>query len=658
MGRGDRRVRRATVTAIVLALAATAAAQTDDGDPTVVAPRPELTPLQLYDIDAALEFEWRRNVDEREPRGGGRDRTEEDRLREILELRTSGFVGHPNLLELDLGGRIWLEQRWLETSTTSRERTNQDLYEWDISGYLIKESKLPVTIYTRQNISEIDRAFTSSLENTFRETGLRLNLRDEVAPTNVQIFRREIDQDTIQADGRVQLGPAHRFAWDAKYDDVDESGDLRTPRSFDRFEANATHTVEFGDDQQNLLRTRVRLFDESGDRELRQIRADPRLRLRHSDTLQSWYDYSFGRDDRPNQEQTTHRATANFQHRLFDSLTTVGTAGVEFFDVDTQDFDSDEYFARIDSEYLKRVPLGRLAATAQGSFSRVDQSDRGVPIAISDEVYTFNAADFIVIDRRNVIPSSIFMTNISGIIVYSEGTDYTVLGFPDRVEIRRVPGGNILPGQTVLIDYIIGPEPGGRSDTLGAGIDARYTFDEGPLRGLSVYTQYFRQWEDRDFNPEFRENDFWEVRYGLEYNIWKLYFKAEQQHRRGALSPFDNIWLEGRYVEQLGPGSNLVLSALFQEIDRTDDDIRTSTATLSGQWNQRIDDAMRLSLLVQYQWSDDNVDLDVQAFEQQFDVVWRRGQTEVYAQIRNSIRDTNADDTTFQKFVVGVRREF
>ena len=71
-------------------------------------------------------------------------------------------------------------------------------------------------LYTRQNISDIDRDFGGSLENTFRETGARLNFRSVVFPTNVQIFRREIEQedrsidqdfdiqqDTIQADGRI-----------------------------------------------------------------------------------------------------------------------------------------------------------------------------------------------------------------------------------------------------------------------------------------------------------------------------------------------------------------------------------------------------------------------------------------------------------------------
>ncbi|MHC4992653.1 MAG: hypothetical protein ACYTGC_16910, partial [Planctomycetota bacterium] len=104
--------------------------------------------------------------------------------------------------------------------------------------------------------------------------------------------------------------------------------------------------------------------------------------------------------------------------------------------------------------------------------------------------------------------------------------------------------------------------------------------------------------------------------------------------------------------------SSLVFGVLFQEIDREDDGIRTTTGTLSAQWNQRFDERLRLSLLLQYQLTDDNVSIDSEAFEQQLDVSWRYRQTEVYAQIRTSIRNTDADDTSFQRFIAGIRREF
>jgi hypothetical protein len=655
----------------VLAAAGTAVAQNTNDGPVVITPRAELKWIDFYDFQAALELEWRTNVDDVDPAGGARHRNTEHRMREILDVRTQGYVGHPNLLELDLGGRFWLEQRWLDLETEPTEFIPQFLIDWDISGLFVKETKVPFTVYTRQNTSEIDRQFGSSLENTFSEYGVRANIRSSFAPTNIQIFRREIDQRdvtvgqgfnidqfTIQADGRVDFSLSQRLAWDAKYDDVNESGQLRTPRSFDRFESNVTHTLEFGEKRQSLLRTQARLFNESGDRDFSQIRLLPRLRLWHSPSLNSWYDYRFEWDNRPEQEQITNQATANFQYQVFDSLTMIGNAGFNLLDIPTEDFDSNELFARLDVQYLKEIPLGSLQANLNGSYSHLNQSERGTPVQITDGQNQFSPISF-TLNQRNIIAGSIVITNIAGLITYTENMDYTVFDFQDSVLVQLIPGGDIMQLQLVLVDFVIGPNPGGTTDTGSLGLDFRYTFQEGYFRGLSFYTNLFHQDESRSILTEdFPENDFTDLRYGLEYNVWKLYFRAERQHRDSTLSPFDATRIEGRYTESLGRGSNVVLSALFQEIDRTAEGFRQTTATFSGQWAQRVNDQLRLTLLFQYQLSDDNVLFDSDAFEGQLDISWRYRQTEIYGQLRGSIRDSTSDVTSFQRLIFGIRREF
>ena len=363
----------ASTRCFVIALATMAAPlhgqETPDGAPIVVGDDEEWEVLHLYGIDAALELEWRRNVDSVEPANGSKRTDREDRLRPILELRTDGFIGQPDLLEFDLGGRFWPEQRWLSLDSTGQtEHINQTLWEWDVSGAFIKESVLPVTVYTRQNFSDVDRQFGGSLENRFRETGVRLSLRNSVVPTNVQLFQRDIeqrdlaagtdfniDQKTLRADGRVERAANQRLAWSIVHDDVDESGDLRVPQSFRRFEGKLQHAFDFGEDLEHTLRTNVRLFDEKGFRDFSQLRIAPRLRLRHSADLQSWYDYTYQRDDFRDQDQRFNEFTANVQHQLFDSLTTIANAGWNRFRITTDDFDSDEIFGRVDFNYVKEA---------------------------------------------------------------------------------------------------------------------------------------------------------------------------------------------------------------------------------------------------------------------------------------------------------------
>ena len=101
-----------------------------------------------------------------------------------------------------------------------------------------------------------------------------------------------------------------------------------------------------------------------------------------------------------------------------------------------------------------------------------------------------------------------------------------------------------------------------------------------------------------------------------------------------------------------------MLSAIYQDINRTQENLRTATTTVSGRWNQQISDQLRVSLLLQWQDVDDSSGLDSQAFEQGFELNWRYRQTEIYGRVRNSFRDSTTDDTAFQTFVVGLRRKF
>ncbi|MHC4764158.1 MAG: hypothetical protein ACYTF2_03535, partial [Planctomycetota bacterium] len=629
-----------TVTAALLAatmLAGTVLAQ--EPGIVVVSPRPELKWLHFHEIDVALELEWRRDVDEVDRAVGGEVRDVQDRFREVLELGTRGFAGHPNLLQLDLSGRFRMTQRLLDLdSTGTNETVDEFLLEYDFSGLFLAEQKFPVLVYSRRNQSDIDRVFGGSLEQTWTQTGAQLTVRDDRFPTNIQVYTRELeqndsslnqdfilDQNSLEADGRVELGASQSLWWDFTYDDVDQSGDLRATQSFERIEGNLTHTLDFGDTDQHQLRSVLRLFDLSGDIDHEQFLFTERLRLRPSDDLLTWFDYRFEDLQRSNVEVRSHRGSGNFRHTLYDSLVTSGRLGGIHQDLRNEDFQSDEINGDLRFDYTKRVPLGTLFAGADFNGSRIWQDERGEPLPVLDNAFTFGPSDLIIIFQENVVASSIVITDLTGTILYSLGVDYTQLVLPDRVEIRRVPGGNIAPGETVLIDYDIGPEPEGRTTTLGAGFDLRYTLDEGMLSGLSVYARYFEQWQDRspdDFAAGLPENDFSDLIFGAEYNAWKIYLKAEQQIRDNELSSFDSTWLEARYVEPLGRGSTLVLRAWWQEIDRDDADIRTTTTTISGTWNQQITDRLRGRLVLLYQNIDGDAGFDSEAFEQQLDVTW------------------------------------
>jgi hypothetical protein len=647
-----------------------------DSAPVVVSPRPELTWLEFYYLDASLELEYRRDVSRVDPAVGSSTKDTEDRFRELLELSTRGYVGHPNLLQLDLRGGLRFTQRLIDEETTGTDDNfNEFLFEYDLNGLFFQEQKYPFSIYSRRTQSDIDRLFGGSVEQTWTQTGGRLTVRSETFPTNVEIFVRELEQDdrtfaqdftldqkTAQADGRVNIAPTQQMWWDFTYDDIEESGESRATRSFDRIEANVSHTIDFGFADEHQLRSRVRLFDQSGDRDFQQFLWTERMHLRPSRTLDVYFDTRLEDIDRETVEVRRFDASTNFRHQLFDSLVSTGRLGGTHQDLRGDPFESDEIQANLVFDYTKRVPLGTFFTGVGGSFTRTWQEERGVAVPVPDNAFTFPPSDLIIIFEENVVPSSIEITDLTGTIFYSLGADYLQLVTPDRVEIRRVPAGFIAPGETVLISYDIGPEPRGRTTTTDLGFNVRYTFDETFLAGLSVFVIYLDQDQKRtpeNFAATLQENDFTDLRYGVEYNAWNLYLKAEAQERDSTISSFDSILLEARYTQPLGRGSNLGLSATYQEIERTDENIRTASTTLTGSWNQRFTDHLRGSLILVYQNIDGNVGFDSEGFDQTLNLRWNYRQTQIYAQLRNAIRDNDgADDTWFQTFTLGVRREF
>jgi hypothetical protein len=641
----------------------------------VVTSRDELEWFHLGDIRASIEAFYQRRVDQVESVDGAKVRDTEDMLREDLTLETDGFIGHPNLIELDLSVGVRLEQQWLDSDTLDREETTYEhFYKYDVSALILREGRAPLTLYSRRNQTTIDRQFGGSLDSTLTEHGARLRVRSETVPSHFQYFHREqeqssaqgitdfdLTQDTFQWQSQYSPGEGQLLTWDYTYDNVDESGALRPSNRFERHDGIAIHTWNFGpESHRSDLRSTLQLYKETGNFPLERVRLSESLDLRHTRTFETRYDYTFDQQSRNESRQTFQRGSAGFQHKLFASLVTTGEVGLSRLELTEGEFRSDQQFAGIAFDYTKRVPYGQLSASTSLRRTWQDDSERGAEIQITDETHQFGSSGRIILSRRNIMVSSIVITDTTGLFFYIEGADYTARAIGEQVEIRRILGGNIADGQLVLIDYRIGPEPGSTTDTTSLGAAARYDFDEGLLAGLGLYVRYRRQDQERDSKGrvELVAEDIRDLTYGADYDFWRMYLRAEQQIRDSTLSPYEATRLEARYVDRFARGSALVLSANYDLLDFTDDDVTTEVLTLDGRWDQRLTDRLRSSVRLTWRNEDDSAGTDVQAFEQQLDLTWEYRQTTIYAKLRNSILDSDADDSLYQTFVLGIRREF
>lgn len=660
--------------AIALIACLTAAAQAQDDGPIVVGVKKDWGGVKFENFDFALDFtaEYQRD------RIAGDDRpTQHDRFtefQETLTASTTGFIGHPNLIHFDLSGTFGLSQQFIDSESSNRDEDPiETIEEYDVRAMLLGQSNTPSTIYSTRTRTNLARQFGDTIDSVVTESGFILLLRNDVLPTSVHYFHRNesqtsqtntsnyfLVQDTVEWESQYRPAANQSLLWNYTMDSIDQSGNMFQNDSYIRQTGLLTHNLDFGDKNQNNLRSALFMFNQTGDFPTTRMRLDENLRLFHNPDFETLYNYSLNWTDTDDTNQLFQRADAGLRYDVFDSLVIGANIGGSYLTADPGSFSSGQAFGDLFFDYDKQVPLGMLTAGLAVAGVYVSDSDRGSPLQVNDDLRTFGPSGIIVIERRNVEPNSIRVSDAAGIVVYIVGVDYTVSAFDDRVEIRRVLGGAIAPGQIVSIDYEIGPEPGSTTTTLGLHARVRYDFQEGPLKGLGVYARYFHQDQDiREKGPVIIvPADVNALIFGADYTLGPLTLSAEREMHDSTLSPFDATRLSATYLQPLGLGSSLAFNANFDDIDRYDDGTHSTIASFGGRWNQRIDDKLTISLGALWQTQSESPGTDVHGFEQVLEVTWRHRQTTIFGSIRNSMNDSTAVDSQYLNFQFGLRREF
>lgn len=633
--------------------------------------------FSLTRINAAIEFLARRRIDQQRESDGTRTRDVEDTLLGVLELEAQAFIMHPNFIDLSLLGRLRLEDEDINSESVGLdERSITFDNQYDASAIIFKETDLPFTVYSRRFQTTIDRQFADSLDSVNTEHGAILRVVHDVFPSTFQVFHREqeqlnqggvvdygLTQDTFDFQSNFRMSHAQDVQIEYTYDNVEETGEVRADNKFARHDFTGTHNWQFGDLLSQFpphrLRSRLHVMDRSGRTEMRRMRFDQNLLLTHSEWLKTQYTMLLEKQNRSASATTTSQGTAQFRHQLYDSLNTVGTIGFSRQGFG-EGFRSDEYTADLTFDYRKIVPKGLLNSTLSLSFSERENTKQGSNLDIFDEQRTFQDPFPIILTRRNLIASSIVITDLAGFKTYIEGADYFVDEFPDRVELSRIIGGDIVDGESVLLDYTIGPEPANTLTSNGLSWTGRYDFDEGALRGLGLYSQ-FRLFE-RDIdspNPSlFVVDDTTDLVLGVDYRWEDFFFEVEYEKFDSDISPFDAKRFEARYVRRGGGGSSLSLDGRYYMLHYPDTNNDIDLMYVTGQLRQRLSAKLTASVRVIWRNERDRLGGNSQGFEQHLNLRWRHRQTDIYLEARNADLDSDRSSNRNQVLAVGVRRTF
>ncbi|WP_428938343.1 hypothetical protein [Fontivita pretiosa] len=650
-------------------------ARAQDAGPIVFGQRQRRDPFSLQITHAELELLYRRQSDTVDPDDGPKTTFTEDRFEETFSLWSNGYIYHPNLVELNLAGSFGLTQSWTDSDGLSDSQFGT-LYEWDANATILRKEDTPLTLYSRRSRQLVTRELGPTLDNTITTHGGILELRSKAVPTRLEAFHQEQQQSGIDESGigdfdltqntfiwHSEARPTVNqfWTWDYTFNQVQETTRGIGSHEFVNHDATLSHSMEFGRNDRSSLNSSVNYFDQSGDFVIRRLHWAELLRLEHSDSFTTRYQYTLDQQSFQDTEELTHRGTAGFIHRLYRSLVTTGEVGIQQTDRNSGG-DSFQTFANIDFDYRKKVPLGVFTAALGYGWNEQRNDPQTQQTFVIDDPRTFNDPQPIIIPRSGVIPGSLVITDSTGLIIYQEGLDYTVRAFPDRLEIDRVIGGRITNGQTILLDYQLQPLGGNTTTTNGFYIGGRYTIEQGALQGVSVYARYSEQDQtiDSDTPIQIVPNSYTDVLYGIEYAIrpWHLTLSAEQQWHDATISPFDATRFMARYTDRIRIDTTLNLDASYHIVSYPDEDDTLNLLILVAQVQHRFSPRLWGSVSVLYRNEQDELRGETNGWEQQLELQWRHRQTYIYTLLRNTMVQTEFQDNTFQFLEIGIRREF
>jgi len=658
-----------------MATGAVWAQASDEGAPIIVGERREgLKAYHLERLELAFRFDARWREDRIRTIGQAEQKNTEEIYTESIDLSSRSFIGHRNLVDLTVDLSIGWEDSTSDSETTGLlQRDSGVVTTYNINALILAESATPTTIYALKTKSLFDREFAGSIDSTNSEYGVIVRTFEDFAPTSFHYFHREQledsqlsladysqKQDTFSIHTQWSPTDTQRLLIEYAFDIVEERQASTFVNDYNRHDATITHTWDFGPENAHNLRSTARLYDQDGPYGNRTLRLDESLRLQHSDTFDTRYDVTIEDRSVISSSQQRYRASVTARHRLFDSLVTTANVGAERVDVPEDDYHSVETFGSLNFDYTKQVPYGRFFAAVSLGYDRINNSERGSPVTILDERVTFNDPLPAIIARRNIERSSVVVTNISNTRFYVEGIDYTLRWFPDRIELYRIVGGAIADGQSVAVDYEIGPEPRNSIETLSHGISLRYGIDEGPLEGLSAYMTYREINQDLEtIDPSrFTLNDTTRLLLGVELRRGPITLLAEREDVNSVISPYELVRLSARYDQRLGIRSWFTADVSHEMTEFGNTGSTVELDRISVEYAKMLTSGLHARARLQYRDESDSIGVNTRGFEQVLELNFSRRQTDIYATIRNSMLEGDRVDTNSQTFSFGLRRAF
>jgi hypothetical protein len=554
----------------------------------------EIKPFALYDTDSELTIRYLR--DDRSIGDPDGEATFEDRLTWEQELwfRTRSYVYHPGFLNIDfdLGPKL-VQQQYAANAGSNDD--NQEFLQFSTRLNFLNLKRYPFSLYyTRLNPS-VNAGLSGRFLAETNHYGLDARLFD-VRSTNFRFALWHRDSlgegfgrvvDSVDDGGSITLNSSY---WDGDTIEVEYSNSDRTSSNgspglpiqettvreerghlLTRNKFGAKDNLRFNQSYYLLNQE----YESSQFSDLDSWRYNSLLQVEHSDLLISSLSFDASDMTREDTRSKGRQARLGVDHAIFQDFSY--GARINHREIRQTGFSSDQTGADLRANYRKEMQFGTLGLGANISKARTDQESTTDTVQVFDEAVILLGTVPVDLAQDFVVPGTVVVRNFDKTQLYVEDLDYrlTIVGSVTRIE--RLINGNILDGETVLVDYEYQTSGTAEFDTLRPGATMSFSFP----RFVSASVRYYRQDTELlsgELTTPINDQDVLEYSVSADVPVgrrWK--FAADYRHRDVSeeISPSVSDTFSISMNATLWQATRLTLGARLYQVDleRSEEDI-------------------------------------------------------------------------------------
>jgi hypothetical protein len=258
------------------------------------------------------------------------------------------------------------------------------------------------------------------------------------------------------------------------YELIDAVHDRDLSRSTGR--VNNTHQWGKG----SSIRSLLTLTQSSSGTSLTTRTWEQQLRLKHTDQVESGYSYRLSKSSRGERRHNGTALNATVSWRPYRALRGQIDARSQATDFGDGTLETLLLTPTISTNF--QLPLdSRLSGTGSLGFERSERTpSRDGWIWIVGMVHIMREDFRFFLNEAGVDPESVQVSRADETLIYERGIDFEILETGVLTEIMGLPGGRILVGDTLLVDYRYHSMP--EASREGALARLNLTVTKGPLR--------------------------------------------------------------------------------------------------------------------------------------------------------------------------------